>query len=66
MFLDHLRTTEYPNREDLYDFYTRTLDFHTTITIHADSFKDIIDYVDTYILKYACRATVTTGYVGAM
>ena len=52
VFLDFLRTTEYPDCKELYDFYTPSPDLHTTITIHCDSFKDIIDYIDTYIIKY--------------
>ena len=47
IFLEFLRSIDYPNREDLYDFFTPSLDFHTTITIHSDRWVpcDLLRYI---------------------
>ena len=51
-FLEWLSTTDHADQEDLYDMFLREPDWHKTVLLHFNHFKAIIEYIDTYLLKY--------------
>ena len=51
-FLEWLSTTDHADQEDLYDMFLREPDWHNTVLLHFNHFKAIIEYIDTYPLKY--------------
>ena len=54
-FQAFLQTTEWHDREDLHDLFTRSLDLDATIALNIPSFQPIIDFMTTYIDKFAIQ-----------
>lgn len=54
-FLLFLEDTEYRGLDDLYSFFTRTVDLQKTVDLHSDTLREFIEYMDTHILKYSVK-----------
>lgn len=60
-FLEFLSSTEYADREDLFDMFSREANLHSTISLHIDHFKEVCLYIDQYIVKYMVDIPPHTG-----
>ena len=60
-YVKFISTTEYADREDLYDLFTHEADLHSTILLHIDLFKEVCLYIDQYIIKYMVEIPPRNG-----